>query len=121
MKSICPNTFQTMINETIQLVDVRERYEFELYKINLPIVQNLPFSEIEERFSDFDANKKIVLVCNNSVRSKSVAKYLEDRDFNQIYYLEGGLVKWQQNNLPLLGNPPEIISHSLSITGECSN
>ena len=118
MKSICPNTFQTMINETIQLVDVRERYEFELYKMNLPIVQNLPFSEIEELFSDFDANKKIVLVCNNSVRSKSFAKYLEDRDFNQIYYLEGGLVKWQQNNLPLLGNPPEIISPPLIVTGK---
>ena len=121
MKSICPNTFQTMINKTIQLVDVRERYEFELYKMNLPIVENIPFSEIEELWSHFDADKKIVLVCNNSVRSKSVAKYLEDRDFNQIYYLEGGLVKWQQNNLPLLGNPPEIISHSLSITGECLN
>ena len=39
MKSICPNTFQTMIDETIQLVDVRERYEFELYKMNLPIVE----------------------------------------------------------------------------------
>ena len=103
MKSICPNTFQTMINETIQLVDVRERYEFELYKMNLPIVENIPFSEIEEQLTNFDADKKIVLVCNNSVRSKSVAKYLEDRD------------------LPLLGNPPEIISHSLSKTAECGS
>ena len=93
MKSICPSTFQTMIDETIQLVDVRERYEFELYKMNLPIVENIPFSEIEEQLTNFDADKKIVLVCNNGVRSKSVAKYLEDRDFNQIYYLEGGLVK----------------------------
>ena len=82
MKSICPNTFQTMINATIQLVDVRERYEFELYKMGLPIVENIPFSEIEELWSHFDADKKIVLVCNNGVRSKSVAKYLEDRDFN---------------------------------------
>ena len=121
MKSICPNTFQTMIDETIQLVDVRERYEFELYKMGLPIVENFPFSEIEELLTHFDSDKKIVLVCNNSVRSRSVAKYLEDRDFNQICYLEGGLVKWQQNDLPLLGNPPEIISHSLSKTGECSN
>ena len=40
-----------------------------------------------DELSDFDADKKIILVCNNSVRSKSVAKYLEDRDFNQIYYL----------------------------------
>lgn len=58
MKSICPNTFQTMINDTIQLVDVRERYEFELYKMNLPIVENIPFSEIEELWSRFDADKK---------------------------------------------------------------
>ena len=56
MKSICPNTFQTMIYETIQLVDVRERYEFELYKMNLPIVENIPFSEIEELWSNFDAD-----------------------------------------------------------------
>ncbi|MBV2223256.1 MAG: rhodanese-like domain-containing protein, partial [Cloacibacterium sp.] len=62
-----------MINETIQLVDVRERYEFELYKMGLPIVENVPFSEIEELLTHFDADKKIVLVCNNSVRSKSVA------------------------------------------------
>ena len=88
MKSICPNTFQMMINETIQLVDVRERYEFELYKMNLPIVENIPFSEIEEQLTNFDADKKIVLVCNNSVRSKSVAKYLEDRDFNPNHAVE---------------------------------
>lgn len=121
MKSICPNNIQTFIDEHLQLVDVRERYEFELYKINLPKIENIPFSEIEERFSDFNSEKKLVLVCNNGVRSKSVAKYLEDRDFNQIFYLEGGLVKWQQNDLPILGNPPEIISHSLSKNGECSH
>ena len=121
MKSICPNNIPTFTTEHLQLVDVRERYEFELYKINLPKVENIPFSEIEELLQNFDSNKKIVLVCNNSVRSKSVAKYLEDRDFNQIYYLEGGLVKWQQNDLPISGNPPEIISHSLSKSGECSN
>ncbi len=90
MKSICPNTFQTMINETIQLVDVRGRYEFELDKMNRPIVEDILFSEIEELWSHFYAEKKIVLVCNNGVRSKSFAKYLEDRDFNQIYYVEGG-------------------------------
>ena len=38
MKSICPNTFQTMIDETIQLVDV---YEFPLLESH----KTIPFME----------------------------------------------------------------------------
>ena len=78
MKSICPNTFQTMINETIQLVDVRERYEFELYKMNLPIVENIPFSEIEELWSHFDADS-----CSSHSSRKS--ELLRNR-FEQMAY-----------------------------------
>ena len=85
MKSICPNTFQTMINETIQLVDVRERYEFELYKMNLPIVENIPFSEIEELWSNFDADKKIIFVGDGATKAKEILQ-LSQAEFNDKIY-----------------------------------
>lgn len=121
MKSICPRTLQKEIIQELQLVDVRECYEFELYRMRHPELQNIPFSELEDRMQEFSKNKKQVLVCNNGVRSRSVAKYLEERGFQEVYYLEGGLVKWQQNRFPLLGKAPEIVSHSLSLNAGCQN
>ncbi|WP_407936711.1 hypothetical protein [Kaistella yananensis] len=47
-------------------------------------------------------------------------QFLTERGFSDVSYVTGGLVKWQQNGLPMTGTPPDFISHSLSDSKDCS-
>ena len=44
-----------------------------------------------------------------------------ERNFENVTFVEGGLVKWQQNGMKILGSPPDFISHSLSLTKDCNS
>lgn len=61
----------------------------------------------------------MILVCNNGLRSSMELKFLEQRGFNNLRFIEGGIVKWIQNNLKIIGNAPDIVSHSLSLDKTC--
>ena len=120
MKSICPTQIHSL-KEDILLMDIREKFEFESYRANFENINNIPFSEIEEHLQDIPKDISLILICNNGLRSKTAAKFLRERDFPNVTYIEGGLVKWQQNGMTILGNPPDFISHSLSLTKDCNS
>ena len=61
----------------------------------------------------------MILVCNNGLRSSMALKFLEQRGFNNLRFTEGGIVKWIQNNLKIIGDAPDIVSHSLSLDKTC--
>ena len=100
-------------------MDVREKFEFETYSADLENIANIPFSELENEIENLPKDKTILLICNNGLRSKTAAKYLHERGFENLLYVEGGLVKWQQNGMKMLGNPPDFISHSLPLSKDC--
>ena len=119
MKSLCPlHIFSD--SEQFLLVDVRERFEFDTYRAVYSSLLNIPFSEFDEELDALDKNQKTILICNNGVRSRTAARYLAERGFADVSYINGGLVKWQQNDLAIAGNPPNVLYHSLSLTKECT-
>ena len=118
MKSICPTKIHAELPSGI-LLDICEKFEFDTYRANYERVMNLPFSEFENIVETLNENQKFILICNNDLRSKTAAQYLKERGFKDVSYINGGLVKWQQNDLEIIGNPPDLISHSLSLTKEC--
>ena len=60
---------------------------------------NIPLSEIEQKINEFPNDREVILVCNNGIRSSMAVKFLEQRGFNNLRFIEGGIVKWIQNNL----------------------
>ena len=60
---------------------------------------NIPLSEIEQKINEFPNDREVILVCNNGLRSSMAVKFLEKRGFNNLRFIEGGIVKWIQNNL----------------------
>jgi len=75
--------------DDIQLIDVREEYEFERYNIG---GLNIPFSELEENMALLQSNKKTVVLCQTGSRSlKALAILKSQMPSLEIYNLKDGL------------------------------
>ena len=71
------------------LLDVRERWEFELASIEGSKL--VPMSELERCFSELDPAAETVVICHHGLRSAHVTEALGRAGFSRVFNLEGGL------------------------------
>ena len=71
------------------LLDVRERWEFELARIEGSTF--IPMSELGERYTELDPGSETVVICHHGIRSSYVAQALQGAGFEKVLNLEGGL------------------------------
>jgi adenylyltransferase/sulfurtransferase len=71
------------------LLDVRERWEFELARIEGSKL--VPMSELEHRLSELDPAAETVVICHHGLRSAYVTQALDRVGFRDVSNLEGGL------------------------------
>ena len=78
------------------LLDVREDWEVALAAIQPPgaALRHIRMGEIARRFSELPAGQPIVCLCHHGVRSLQVAAFLEQRGFEQVFNLSGGIDAW---------------------------
>lgn len=90
--------FQSHIkNKNIQLVDVRTEREFNAGHIpnalNINFFSRSFFIEMDK----LDKAEPLYLYCRGGSRSSKAAYKLAQRGFKDIYDLQGGILKWNQN------------------------
>ncbi len=90
IKSITPAELDTMMQSgPVQLIDVREEYEYERFNIG---GINLPFSVLEESLRIIEVKNNVILICQTGSRSaKALISFKNFFPENQFYNLEGGL------------------------------
>ena len=74
------------------LLDVRQPWEFDVCKIENSVL--VPMSTIPAEIESLDLNRETVVICHHGIRSRSVARYLEQAGFNNIINLSGGMAQW---------------------------
>lgn len=78
--------------ENIQLIDVREDFEYDIVNIG---GKNISLSNIAANYHEIDPDKKTILICKSGVRSIKAIKLLEEKyNFKNLYNLEGGLMTY---------------------------
>ncbi len=75
------------------LLDVRERWEWELARI--PGAQLLPMGELEDQADSLDADRELVVFCHSGVRSRTAVSWLRMRGF-RARNLAGGIDRWSR-------------------------
>ncbi len=80
--------------EDIQLIDVREVWEWQIAK--LPGARLVPLGTLENEIDTLDRNKEIVLYCKSGIRSLHAAEFLADEGFPKLLNLSGGIARWSQ-------------------------
>lgn len=83
------------------IVDVREPAEFGTG--HLPGAKNIPLAQLADKLGELDKmkSKNIVVVCESGARSASAARILTKAGFEDVVNLDGGLVAWRHQGLPL--------------------
>ncbi len=76
-----------------RLVDVRERDEWEICRIEG--AELLPLSEFAERYvSVLGAGDTLVLLCHHGMRSANAQAFLKAKGFKKTINLSGGIDRW---------------------------
>lgn len=83
----------------LALVDVRTAEEFA--GGHLKGAKNIPLDRLTERSSELAKDRPVVLYCYSGSRSASALRALQGLGFSQVKHLQGGILAWQREGLPL--------------------
>jgi sulfur-carrier protein adenylyltransferase/sulfurtransferase len=78
--------------EALELIDVREPFEYEIARIEG--AKLIPLGDIAERLDELNRDRPIVVHCHSGMRSAQAARLLQQRGFGDVYNLEGGIDAW---------------------------
>jgi rhodanese-related sulfurtransferase len=92
---------QLINHESAVVIDVSEPNEFKTGHI--PDAMNIPLTGLGGRVKELEKhkNKPIVLTCRSGNRSGRGAVTLRKQGFEKVYALNGGIVAWERDNLPV--------------------
>ncbi|WP_396157560.1 rhodanese-like domain-containing protein [Flavobacterium sp.] len=80
--------------ENPQLLDVRTPEEYSTEHIGNAINVNWNGADFDSQASTYDKSKPIFVYCKVGGRSAQAAAKLAELGFNEVYNLEGGIMKW---------------------------
>ncbi|ARN73602.1 rhodanese-like domain-containing protein [Oceanicoccus sagamiensis] len=99
-------TPQQLITEVNQkqavVVDLRDSKEFDQGHIVDAI--NIPHAKLASRMTELEASKDkpIILVCKMGQHSGTAGKAMAAEGYSQVSRLSGGMMEWQNMQLPLV-------------------
>jgi molybdopterin/thiamine biosynthesis adenylyltransferase/rhodanese-related sulfurtransferase len=81
--------------ESFELIDVREPFEYEIARIDG--AKLIPLGEITERLDELKRERPIVVHCHSGKRSAQAVQLLQQRGFADVYNLAGGIDAWSDH------------------------
>jgi adenylyltransferase/sulfurtransferase len=97
ISEITPRELKEKIDrgDDMQLVDVREEWEWRIARI--PGGRLIPLGTIENELESLDRNREVVLYCKSGIRSMHAAEFLADSGFSKVSNLTGGILRWSSD------------------------
>jgi len=81
------------INNEVQLIDVREPFEFSAANIG---GINIPMKTIDDQLELISKSNPVIVLCKSGGRSRQVVLKLQSFGYSNVINLKGGLLKWKQ-------------------------
>ena len=89
------------------LIDVRRKEEFEVERIPLSGVKLYPMEQIMDNLHKLPKEQPVIVMDTTGERGTKVARLLNLQGFKQVANLDGGLVQWKKEDLPVDNIFPE--------------
>lgn len=88
-------------DEQAIVVDVREAKEFG--EGHLKDAIHIPLSDLKNRVTELEKykDKSVIAYCRSGQRSYSACKTLKKAGFDAVSNLQGGIMAWQNQNMPV--------------------
>ena len=97
-----PAHAREMIQEGVQLIDVRETYEHDAGRIEG--ARHIELERLAGQAETIDKDEPVLFYCRLGARSAMAAQAFRGAGY-EAYSLTGGLTRWNEEGLPL--DPPE--------------
>jgi UPF0176 protein len=96
---VSPGDWNTLISDPeVLLIDTRNRYETAIGAFSNAVIPQTgsfrEFPDYVERNLDPAQHKKIAMYCTGGIRCEKASSYLLSRGFNEVYHLQGGILKY---------------------------
>ena len=97
MKTISPVELKAMMDSgnEFQLIDIRDDYEYNICCIG---GEKINMYSIPDNIDKISRNNKVIIYCRTGSRSGNIVKFLEESfSFDNVYNLDGGIMKWKND------------------------
>lgn len=83
------------------LLDVRRPNEYEAGHIEGAILMNIEDPDFPQKVAQLDKDKTYYINCRSGARSGRACQYMASQGFADTINLKGGILAWQDANLPV--------------------
>jgi rhodanese-related sulfurtransferase len=92
---------QLMSHHDAVVLDVRE--DSEVAQGQIPKARHIPLGQLSARMGELEKfrDRPLVVNCRSGMRSARACVLLRKNKFEQVYNLAGGIIAWQQANMPV--------------------
>jgi rhodanese-related sulfurtransferase len=93
--------YENLKSNTVQLVDVRTPQEYNEGHVKGALNICVTCEGFESNVTRLDKTKPVYVYCRSGHRSGNASKLLAKMGFKEIHDMEGGILAWEANNLPI--------------------
>ncbi len=86
--------------DEVRVVDVRQHAELHGPLSHIEGIEHVPLDRLLAAASSWDTDEKIVVLCRSGGRSGRAAQALEQRGFQRVASMAGGMLKWNDEGRP---------------------
>jgi len=87
--------------DDIHILDVRTKHETEEEKARIRNAQMIPIDELRDRLDEVPRDKPVMTICRSGKRSALAFDILRKAGWQQIANIQGGLLRWHAEGLPV--------------------
>ena len=95
------------------LVDIREDYDTDYKKFDVPEVLYIPFRQIGQRWGKIPRGRPVIVADSIGQRGKETVQFLLPNGYQNIANLNGGMMDWERDGMPM------IVDKAAELHGQC--
>ena len=101
LQKVTPDTWNKLLNNNAQIIDMRNDFEYSLGTFKNAINLRLKnFTDLKERVYELNKlgkNKKTAIFCTGGIRCEKAGMFLNELGFSDVYQLGGGIINYLNN------------------------
>lgn len=106
---LAPREALAILGQGALLVDLRSLELAEMKAFGVPDQVHLPHRELPDRLGELPRGRLLVLADASGVYLRAAAALLQEAGFAQVACLNGGMLAWDQADLPVATDPDAML------------
>ena len=99
-------------NDNAFIVDIREEFEIKAKQFDIKNIIYIRNSNFSDNYKLLPKDKPLIIADSVGLRSKKIVLFLKEKGYNNIANLNGGILDWELDKLPMKIDKDELLTGS---------